>query len=168
MSGLLIRPVRIGDAEGMIAVINPIIRAGGTTAIEGEYSLADQRQFIRDIGPFATCLVAVDDETGGVVGFQGYDRHHALPDYIADIATFVRIGEKGRGVGSLLSEATFKAASDDGFTEMNATIRADNFEGLAYYTKIGFRDHSVMRARPLKSGKIVDRISKRRPLHPQN
>ncbi len=76
----------------------------------------------------------------------------------------MRIGEKGRGIGRLLSEATFEAARNDGYSEINATIRADNFEGLAFYTKIGFRDHSVQRAKPLGSGKIVDRVSKRRLL----
>lgn len=90
--------------------------------------------------------------------------HPDLPDNIADISTFVRTGEKSRGMGRLLSKATFAAAREDGYSTINATIRANNFEDLAFYTKIGFRDHSVKRAKPLKSGKTVDRISKRRPV----
>lgn len=35
----------------MIDVINPIIRAGGTTAMEVEYSLEAQREFISNVGP---------------------------------------------------------------------------------------------------------------------
>lgn len=30
-----------------------------------------------------------------------------------------------------------------GFTVINATIRADNVPGLAYYTKMGFREYKV-------------------------
>lgn len=162
MPPILIRPARIDDAQGMIDVINPIIRAGGATAIESEFSLDAQREFIRTIGPRETCLLAINEATGGILGFQGYALHPALPANVADIATFVRISQKSRGIGRLLSKAVFEAARRDGFSEINATIRADNFEGLNFYTKIGFRDHSVERAKPLKCGKIVDRISKRR------
>lgn len=164
MGEILIRPVQIKDAQGMIDVINPIIRAGGTTALEAEYSLAAQREFIAGIAPRAACHVALDQTDGTIVGFQGYAEHAALPHHIADIATFVRIGEKGRGIGRRLSDTTFVAARSDGYSEINATIRADNFEGLAFYTRIGFRDFSVDRARPLGSGKTVDRISKRRSI----
>lgn len=148
----------------MINVINPIIRVGGTTALEDEYSLEAQREFISNIGTREVCHLAIIEETGVIAGFQGYAVHPDLPDHIADISTFVQIDEKSRGVGRLLSEVTFAAAREDGYTAINATIRADNFEGLAFYSKIGFRDHSVERAKPLKNGKKVDRISKRRPV----
>ena len=164
MTGIQIRPARIDDAQDMIDVINPLIRAGGTTANEVEYSLEAQRDFLTGLGPRAGCVVAVDEVSGAVVGFQSYERHSRLPDDVADIATFVHLGEKGRGVGRLLSDTTFKAARENGYSEINATIRADNFEGLAFYTRIGFRDVLVDRAVPLNSGKIVDRISKRRVL----
>lgn len=164
MADILIRPARIGDAEGMIDVLNPIIRAGGTTAMETELSLEEQRAFIAGLGPREGCHVAIEARRDEILGFQSYAFHHALPRDVADIATFVRIGEKGRGVGRSLSEASFRAAFADGYAAINATIRADNFEGLAFYTRMGFRDASITRARPLGSGKKVDRISKRRLL----
>ena len=164
MSDIFIRPARIEDAQGVIDVLNPIIRAGGATAIETEYTLSAQRDFLSNIVPHAACRVAICVKFGDISGFQGYERHTALPDHVADIATFVRMNETGRNIGRRLSEATFRAAFEAGFSEMNATIRADNFAGLAFYTKIGFRDFSVMRAKPLLNGKRVDRISKRRPL----
>lgn len=162
MGDILIRPVRIEDAQGMIDVINPIIRAGGTTAIESEYTLDAQRDYINDLGPRHTCLLALDGEV--VVGFQSIALHPALPPDVADIATFVRIGEQGRGVGARLTAATVAAIPALGYGAINATIRADNFEGLAFYTRMGFRDWSVARAKPLRTGGKVDRISKRRIL----
>lgn len=164
MTAILIRPARIGDAQGMINVLNPIIRAGGTTAVEDEYTLDAQRVFLQAIAPREACHVAFDQKIGAIVGIQSHAMHDQLPDDVADIATFVRTDQKGRGIGSLLSKATFIAARKGGYSAINATIRADNFEGLAFYTRIGFRDHSVKRAAPLASGKIVDRISKRRPI----
>ena len=164
MTGVLIRPARVDDAQGMIDVLNPIIRAGGTTAIESEYTLDAQRAYLGGIGPGAACHVAEDAAIGEIIGFQSYESHPALPDHIADIATFVLTGRARRGVGRLLCEATFRAARADGYAEMNATIRADNFAGLAFYARMGFRDVCVDRARPLRSGRKVDRISKRRAL----
>ena len=60
MTGVLIRPARVDDAQGMIDVLNPIIRAGGTTAIESEYTLDAQRAYLGGIGPGAACHVAED------------------------------------------------------------------------------------------------------------
>ena len=46
-------------------------------------------------------------------------------------------------------------------TAINATIRADNVGGIAFYSKQGFVDHSVTNAVPLKDGTLVDRVHKR-------
>lgn len=43
----------------------------------------------------------------------------------------------------------------------NATIRADNAGGLAYYARMGFQDYAVARGVPLADGTPVDRISRR-------
>ena len=65
------------------------------------------------------------------------------------------------GVGSALFRATRERALALGLTAINATIRADNAGGLAFYSRQGFRDHSVAKAVPLSDGTPVDRISKR-------
>ena len=44
---------------------------------------------------------------------------------------------------------------------INATIRADNIGGLAFYSRLGFMDHGISRAVPLRNGVPVDRVSKR-------
>ena len=158
----IVRPALLQDAQGMIDVINPLILQGGTTAISEIYSLEEQKAFLLGLGPRSACHVAVDG--GRVIGFQSIEPHDALPPDVVDIATFVRLGEKGRGVGARLTGATAEAARKLGYVAINATIRADNAEGLAFYTKMGFRDHAIARAKPLKDGKRVDRLSKRRLL----
>ncbi|WP_420810234.1 GNAT family N-acetyltransferase [Ensifer aridi] len=69
--------------------------------------------------------------------------------------------EKVPGAGTALFAATKAYARDAGFLAINATIRADNIGGLAYYSKMGFVDYKVDKAVPLKDGRPVDRISKR-------
>jgi hypothetical protein len=44
---------------------------------------------------------------------------------------------------------------------INATIRADNTGGLAYYAKMGFETYGITKDVPLLDGTPVDRINKR-------
>lgn len=100
---------------------------------------------------------------GGEVrlGFQGVSVDDRLPAGWVDIGTFTQQGSAMRGVGTALFVATRARAADLGFTAINATIRADNVPGLAYYAKMGFRDYKLDRAVPLTDGRLVDRISRR-------
>ena len=43
---------------------------------------------------------------------------------------------------------------------IDATIRAANVPGLAYYTAMGFEDYGMLGDVPLSDGQIVDRMRK--------
>ena len=53
------------------------------------------------------------------------------------------------------------AARAAGVAVLNATIRADNRPGLAYYARLGFVDYSADPGWALKSGAVVGRVSRR-------
>ena len=156
-----VRTVTLRDAAELAELLNAIIAQGGTTALEEPFTperLADTYL----TGPAVLgCFVAVDPDTGQLLGFQTLGRYPNLPDDIGDIGTFARIDGKQRGIGSALFAATRARAEALGHSAINATIRADNTGGLAFYTKLGFVDHSVTCAVPLKDGTPVDRINKR-------
>lgn len=155
-----VRAAREGDTADLCGILNEIIRVGGTTAIEEELDPdAFQKSFLS--GPdFLSCLVA-ENPDGVLLGFQFLGKHSKIPDDCGDIATFARRDPKVPGVGTTIFLATLKIAEQLGLREINATIRADNTGGLAYYSKMGFQDHSVSPGVPLRSGKPVDRVSKR-------
>lgn len=155
-----VRTAQEGDAAGLCELLNEIIRIGGTTAIETELDPGEfQRYFIA--GPDClSCLVA-EARDGVLLGFQFLGRHSELPGDCGDIATFARQNPKVAGVGTALFAATLKIAEKRDLRTINATIRADSTAGLAYYSKMGFQDHSVTPGVPLRSGKPVDRVSKR-------
>ena len=44
---------------------------------------------------------------------------------------------------------------------IDATIRADNRGGLAYYERMGFREQTRLLGVPLRDGRPVDRVRKR-------
>ena len=156
-----IRDAVRGDAAEMAALLNAIIAQGGTTALEDAFTPERFAQAYLDGPDVLCCFVAVDSEAGRIEGFQTLGRYAGLPDDIGDIGTFARIDGKQRGVGSALFAATQARARQLGLAAINATIRADNTGGLAFYGKQGFEDHSVRPGVPLKDGRPVDRVSKR-------
>ena len=154
-----IRRAVSADAEELCGLLNEIIRAGGTTAIETPLSASEFADWFID-GEFAlVCHVAEQDQK--LVGFQSLSLYGDPPKGFADIATFARVNSKVRGVGSALFPATRAAAEGLGLEFINATIRADNVSGLAYYAKMGFETYDSLAQVPLLDGTLVDRIKKR-------
>ncbi|MFL5296318.1 MAG: GNAT family N-acetyltransferase [Phenylobacterium sp.] len=158
---LRVRPVRREDASELAGLLNAIIARGGTTALETPFT-PDALARVYLTGPeVICCFVAADAATGRLEGFQTLVREAYLPADVGDIGTFARVSGTQRGVGSALFAATRAEARKLGLAEINATIRADNTGGLAFYGRMGFVDHSVRTALPLKNGAAVDRINKR-------
>lgn len=160
-AALTVRAVMSADAPSLATLLNAVIAAGGTTALETPFTAETLDQAYLTGPDVHCCFVAVDGTTGRLEGFQTLGRSPDLPANIGDIATFARIDGKQRGVGTALFAATRARARDLGLVSINATIRADNAGGLRFYTKQGFADHAVKTAIPLQDGTLVDRIQKR-------
>lgn len=146
------------DAALMTELLNAIIARGGTTAMVDPVTAAQLRQRMRL--PGAAWHLA-EDTHGKLLGFQWIEPHPDLPERGIDVATFVRLGETGIGIGSSLFEQTRKAAKDMGYTHIHAIIRTDNSGGLAYYQSRGFETYRLLPDSPLANGKRVDKVWKR-------
>ena len=159
LTKFIVRDARADDAPGLCDLLNAIVRAGGTTARLAETTVPEFDDWYISGAHVPCCQVAV---AGAVrLGFQGLSITDGLPAGWVDIGTFTQQGSTVRGVGTALFAATRARAAALGFTVINATIRADNVPGLAYYAKMGFRDYKVDRGVPLADGRLVDRISRR-------
>lgn len=157
---MIVRTATATDATEMAALLNEVIRIGGTTARQKEWAVDAMEALIKNLKGTGCIHVARDKPDDMLLGYQSLEVHTDLPKNIGDIATFSKVGGTKRGIGTVLFAATRAAAPALGFTEMNANIRADNTGGLAYYSKMGFMDHTVTKAKPLDDGTLVDRISK--------
>jgi L-amino acid N-acyltransferase YncA len=158
---MIVGPATPCDAVEISTLLNEIIRIGGTTAMENETNAAITKAFIEKLKTTGCIHVARDKETDALLGYQSLEMRSGSSTALGDIATFSKVGSVQRGVGTALFAATRAAARTLGFTEIDATIRGDNTGGLAYYSKMGFMDHSVEKDKPLENGTLVDRISKR-------
>jgi L-amino acid N-acyltransferase YncA len=158
---MIIRNAHPDDAADMATLLNEIIRIGGTTAFQKETTAKLTVDFIHKLQTTGCIYIARDRTTDEFLGYQSLEAYPHLPKTLGIIATFAKVGSVKRGIGTALFAATRKAAPALGFAELDATIRADNTGGLAYYGKMGFQDHSVAKGVPLDDGTPVDRISKR-------
>jgi very-short-patch-repair endonuclease/L-amino acid N-acyltransferase YncA len=157
---LTVRPVEADDAAELAELLNAVIAAGGTTALEVPFTPEGLAETYLT-GPNVLCCFVAEDDDGTLLGFQTLGRTPGLPDDVGDIATFAAVGATRRGIGSELLEATGPRAVELGLTAINATIRSDNVGGLAFYAGQGFEDHSVTEGVPLRDGTLVDRVHKR-------
>jgi L-amino acid N-acyltransferase YncA len=158
----VVRPARKADAAAMAELINAIIAIGGTTAYEDRFDAATMDAEYISLPHLVSCFVAELD--GEIAGFQGLMTAYEdfdLPENWATIGTFTRVGLVQRGIGSALLARTLEAAREAGIVTIDATIRADNTGGLAYYSRQGFVDYGRLVGVPLKDGTPVDRVRKR-------
>lgn len=155
---MIVRPARPDDAAAMAALQNRIIRIGGTTAHQVEHTVDEVRDAYIT-GPGVVCCHVAEE--GGILGFQAVEVWDGLPEGWGDIGTFVNPDVQARGIGAALFAATVAACRRAGLTTMNATIRADNVPGLAYYARIGFVDHATDPGWALDDGRVVGRVSRR-------
>ena len=155
-----IRPASTLDATAMADLLNQIIAIGGTTAHTTPRTRDDMVEAMTQC-PDRSCWLLAEDDKGTLLGFQLIEAYPPLPPEACDIGTFTRIGLTQSGIGSALFNETVKAARRLGFKWINATIRADNEGGLAYYQSRGFEDYKRHPSVALNDGTLVDKISKR-------
>jgi L-amino acid N-acyltransferase YncA len=151
-----IRPLHPDDIPAMVAILNEIIAIGGTTAYQTPVSEAEFDRF--RLPANAKTFLHVAEADGAIIGFQWLSPD---PEGLGAIASFAHPDAAQRGIGTALFAATKAAAIAAGYKTLEATIRADNASGLAYYSKMGFEDFQTFKDVPLSDGTPVDRIQKR-------
>ena len=139
---MIIRLARLSDAEAMSRVLTDII------AVTKRQRTHDQ-DFVRDTyinNPHGILCSVAEDANGEVLGFQSLIRAAEGNKYGVSagwgiIGTHVSPRAARRGVGKALFSATKLAAENAGLQNIDATIGADNTNGLAYYDAIGFQNY---------------------------
>jgi L-amino acid N-acyltransferase YncA len=139
---ILVRDVRLDDAEAVVRVMNPIIQSGQYTILDTPMTTEVERRYIAELPPRAVFLVAQMPGEDKIVGLQtmepfaGYT--HAC-DHVGVVATFVDLEYRRRGIGRRLFEATFDTARQKGYEKIFTYVRSDNPGALTAYMKCGFR-----------------------------
>lgn len=145
-----IRPSRIGDAESMIALLNPLIEEGKFTMMDELLTIESQLEWITHIHEFGLEYVA-ETASGQIIGMQSVEPSNEDP-LVGEISTFVHSEFRGSGIGKELSAIVIPNAKTHGFRMLLATVRMDNLRAVSYYESIGFQKSDVWN----KAGTVGD------------
>jgi L-amino acid N-acyltransferase YncA len=142
MSNVVFRTVIAEDADGISAVLQDIAAAGKRTR-PSDVGFA-RAQYVAHPDKIR-CTVAVD-ANNRLLGFQSLIKAQENNPYEvtvgwAVIGTHIRPTAARLGVGRGLFAQSLVAARASGVPAIDATIAADNAEGLAYYHAMGFVDY---------------------------
>ena len=166
---LEIREATLDDADGIVAVLNPIIESGAYTILDAPLTAEAEREFIRNCSPRGVFLVAVDRSNGAVVGFQNTQPlvtyTHAL-DHVGDIGTYVDLSRHRQGIAKRLFQASFVKAQEKGFEKLFTLVRSDNPAALQTYLHHGFEVVGTARRHAVIRGQYVDETLIERFLDP--
>lgn len=157
-----IRPVDIDDAEQVLAILNPVIAEGRYSVFDKQLTIETERDYIRNLPNRGTFLVAVDENTDHVVGFQVLEAFEAAYtgafDHVGVMGTYVAEGYRRQGVASALFPESFAAARQAGFEKISTYVRADNPAALAAYRAHGFSIVGTAKSHAKLNDRYIDEI----------
>jgi L-amino acid N-acyltransferase YncA len=158
---IFIRDARPDDAAAIVAIFNPIIKAGCYTAFDQPFTVEEERAFIENLPERGIFHVAVRPQDGQILGFQsmtpfpGDARAFA---HVGIVATYVDLNYRRHGIAKHLFAATFAAARTKGYEKLFTYVRADNVAGLATYLNQGFRIVGTAQQHAKIRGRYVDEV----------
>lgn len=138
---LLIREVQLDDAEAIVNILNPIIKAGVYTAFDTPFTVEAEREYILHFPQRGVFHVAICDREK-VVGFQSMEPFATYTyafDHVGVLGTYVDLPYRRQGIARKLFTATFEAARLKGYEKLFTFIRADNTAALTTYLNQGFQ-----------------------------
>jgi L-amino acid N-acyltransferase YncA len=158
---ILIRPVRLDDAEGVVAMWNPIIESGQYTSFDAPFTPEAERAYIESMSARHIFHVAERRHDGRIVGFQSGAPFPAFSNsfaHVSMLSTFVDMNFHRQGIAKRLFPVTFATARQMGFEKFFTYVRADNINGLATYLSQGFRIIGTAQRQAKMNGRYIDEI----------
>src|SRR5438132_2130420 len=131
--GTLIRKATVNDAK-QVADVNSVISEGKYTLFDRAFSEEEERAFILSLRDRSAVYVAAIDNA--VVGVQSIDLFANFAEsvrHVATMGTWLRTDFRGRGIGRLLAEESFRFARSADYRKVVIQILVDNEAALRFY-----------------------------------
>lgn len=154
-----IRRATVDDAAAIAGLLNAVIAEGRLTAFDQPFSVEDERQFIRQLGPRSVLHLATDN--GAILGLQSIDRLSlwaSSMDHVATLGTWLKPEARGRGLGPMLFGHSVAFARAHGYSKIVIQVLAVNSRALSFYRGLGFRDIGVAKDHVRLGGTLYDEI----------
>ena len=154
-----IRPVTLDDAEGVLEVLNSVVRERKHSSFNRILTVEEERQFIASLGERSGFFVAELD--GRIIGFQTIEpfaTYTSAMNHVGIIGTFVHADFRGQGIGRQLAEASFKFAQEKGYEKAVIYVRTSNKAAQEFYQKLGFVPKGTLEKQVKVDGKYDDEV----------
>ena len=158
---LVVRDVVPLDAEAIVEILNPIIKARIHTAFDAPFTSDAERDYIVKFPSRGVWKVALRRSDGRVVGLQvlePFGPYTTAFDHVGTLGTYVDLEHRRRGIAKALFAATFEAARQKGYEKIFTFVRADNPAALATYRAHGFGVVGTARKHAKIDGRYIDEI----------
>ena len=155
---MLIRRATVEDAASIAGIWNPYIRDTAVTFNPVEKMDADVALMITDRDRLGhATFVAV---SGNVIGFASYAQFRGGAGYAACMEHSILLAPAARGLGAgrgLMQELLAHAAAA-GAHQMIAGVSAENPDGVAFHSALGFAEVARIARAGHKFGRFIDLV----------
>jgi L-amino acid N-acyltransferase YncA len=155
---MLIRRATAADSAAIAALWNPYIRDTAVTFNAAEKTPDDVARMIakRDTLGHATFVA----EAGGLLGFASYAQFRSGIGYATAMEHSILLAPqaRGRGAGRALIAALCAHARQAGAHQMIAGVSAENPDGIAFHTTMGFATIARVPQAGRKFGRFIDLV----------
>ncbi len=160
---MILRNATAEDAKAIARIMNPVIR---DTAITFNSQERNPSEIAKTIETVPCYMVAEDD--GGLLGFASYDQFRKGIGYARAMEHTIVLGDdaRGKGAGRALMEALADHARANGVGSLWAGVSAENPDGVAFHTAIGFETIATLPKVGFKFGRWMDLVLMRQWLEP--
>ena len=158
MPAIDLRPATAADAPAIAAIYNHEVENTVVTMDLVPRTVEEQQSYILTrSGAFAT-IVAVDADSGEVVGWGALSPYKDRPAYNTSVedSIYIRRDYNGKGIGRQLLGHLLDTARSHGFHSVLARIEATTEASLALHSKLGFETVGVEREVARKFGRWID------------
>ena len=157
--GLIIRRATVSDARDVAHVMNSVISEGKYTLFDKCFSEEEESAFISSLGDRSAVYVAeIDGEIGGVQSIDLFSRVADSVRHVATLGTWLRVQFRGRGIGRLLAEESFRFARSKGYSKVVIQVLGDNDSALRFYRNLGFQDIGIARQHVRLGDRFYDEV----------
>jgi len=151
-----IRDAREQDAAAIAAIYNQAVLTSTATYDTVPQSVEARLEWLREHDERHPVIVAEDD--GGVVGWASLSKWSQRPGYdrTVEISTYIDEGARGRGLGTILTQAMIDRARAIGYHAIISRISLDNERSVRMTERLGFERVGTLREVGFKFGQLLD------------
>lgn len=155
---VVIRLATEQDDEAICTIYNREVSGSSVTFDLVPRTRESQRAWLKEHSGAHPAIVAVDTDTGEVVGFGSLSPYRSRPAYATTVedSVYVRHDQRGRGVGQVVLSALLEMATTYGFHAVMARIVGGHEASITLHRRCGFELVGTEREIGRKFGRWLD------------